>query len=403
MPVPTRVQRASATLLAGLLAFGGLRASANTGAILMYHHVSPTVEAGPYSRALTVTPAEFEEQLRWLRTRGCQLVTVDQVWADTVDGRLAPCEVALTFDDGYVDVSTYAIPLLARFGASGTLYIATGFVGLPDHITIPELRAARLAGIEIGAHTVDHIDLTKVSYARAYREISDSAASLDLWLGAPASSFAYPSGKVNAQVADAVRSLRFTTAVTTAPGRLSVHDDPYELPRYRIVHGQGIRLLALVLPRAAAVASIDWEALTHVARERIAGNAPQTAESITVALLSRKFPEQILKVHVVASKPATVAGIVLSGVKFHEPVNRERFERDVREMVAAAFSVAPSLDEVDIWATVPIEVNSQATVSGDYATPTAKTVFSAAVTRSSRSQTTDSWDLGVTYWDKEWL
>lgn len=377
-------------------------ARANTGAIFMYHHVSPSVEPGPYDRALTVTPSEFEQQLRWLRGHGCQLVTVDQVWSDTLHAQLAPCEAALTFDDGYADVATYAIPLLARFGATGTLYIATGFVGSPDHMTVAELRAAQLAGNQIGAHTVNHVDLTKLPYTSAYHEIGASAASLRMWLSSPVSTFAYPSGKFNQTIADAVRKLHFTDAVTTNPGHLAASESPYGLPRYRIVHGEGLRLLAHVFPQAAG-ATAEWETLTHVARERIAGNDPQTAEAIAVALLARKFPEQILKVNVVTSKPTTVAGIVLSGVKFHAAVDRGRFERDVQQMVGTAFSVAPPVAEVDVWATVPIQVRSGAIVSGDYATPTAKTVFSAAVVRAARADQTNGWNLGVTYWDQQWL
>ncbi len=377
-------------------------ARANTGAILMYHHVSPTVEPGLYARALTVTPSEFDEQLRWLRGHGCQLVTVDQVWSDTLHAELAPCEAALTFDDGYADVATYAIPLLARFGALGTLYIATGFVGSPDHMTVAELRAARRAGNEIGAHTVNHVDLTTLSYSSAYHEIDASAESLRQWLGAPVSTFAYPSGKFDQKIADAVRELHFADAVTTNPGRLAASENPYQLPRYRIMRGQGLQLLAHIFPQTIGAAAA-WETLMHVARERIAGNDPQTAETIAVALLARKFPEQILKVHVVAFQPATVVGIVLSGVKFHAVVDRGRFERDVQQMVNAAFSVAPTVDEIDVWATVPILVHSGAIVSGDYATPTARTVFSTAVVRMARAAQTGDWNLGVMYWDKQWL
>jgi peptidoglycan/xylan/chitin deacetylase (PgdA/CDA1 family) len=76
----------------------------------MYHHVSTAVQPGRYARALTVTPAEFDKQLRWLRDRGCSAVTVDELVRDARAGSLAMCEVALTFDDGYADVATIAAP-----------------------------------------------------------------------------------------------------------------------------------------------------------------------------------------------------------------------------------------------------------------------------------------------------
>jgi len=378
------------------------RASANTGAILMYHHVSPTVQPGPYARALTVTPAEFEQQLRWLRERGCVLVTVDQIWSDTVEGTLAPCEAALTFDDGYSDVARYAIPLLIRYGAVGTLYIATGFVGRPDHVSAGDLRAAQLDGMEIGAHTIDHVDLTKLPNARAQYEIAGSAQALAVMLGRPPTSFAYPSGKFNRTIAARVAGSRFATAVTTNPGVLRTFADPFALPRFRITHGQGMRLLATVFGRATLGVANDWETIAHVARERIAGNAPQAAETVAVALLAKRFPEQIDKVRVEQIPPATVAGITLEGRKFHATVDRARFAQDVREMVDAAFAAAPNLDEVDVWATVPVAVAPGAVVSGDEAAPTERTVFSAAVERSGRGPD-GVWDLGVTFWDHSWL
>jgi peptidoglycan/xylan/chitin deacetylase (PgdA/CDA1 family) len=390
-----------AALLAAALACAA-RASANTDAILMYHHVSPTVQPGPYARALTVSPSEFEEQVRWLRARGCLLVTVDRAWSDALAGTVAPCEAALTFDDGYEDVARYALPILLRYGAVGTLYIATGFIGRPDHLSIGDLRSAEADGMEIGAHTIDHVDLTKLPPARAQGEIEGSALAIESTLGKAPTTFAYPSGKFTPRIVQDVASDRFETAVTTNAGTLVARADPFELPRYRITHGQGMRLLGMVFGPATRGVADDWAALSHVARERIAGNDPAVAETMATALLAQRFPEQITKVRVERVMPATVAGIVLSGRKFHAAVDRERFAQDVREMVGVAFAVAPSLDEVDVWATVPIPVAPGTIVSGDEAVPTERTVFSAAVVRGSHIAGAP-WDLGVTYWDHTWL
>jgi peptidoglycan/xylan/chitin deacetylase (PgdA/CDA1 family) len=388
-------------LTAFVLLLGIAPAAAGTGVIFMYHHVSPVVQPGIYQRALTVTPDEFEQQLRWLRTRGCELVTVDRVWSDAVHGILSPCEAALTFDDGYADVAQYAIPLLLKDDAPATLYISTGFVGSPGHLTVARIRTAHQLGMEIGAHTINHVDLTKISHASAQREIEGSQRALDAWLGTPVSTFAYPAGSVNPRVAAAVATAHFVNAVTTAPGTIKPADNPYELPRYRVLRGQGIALLASVLGHAIVPTVHSWLALVHIARERVEGNDSKVAEAIAVALLARQFPEQIVKVHVDAVAPATVAGIVLSGVKFHAAVSRERFVSDVRKMVDTVFSAAPTVDEVDVWATVPVSVPAQATVSGDYAAAVERTVFSAAVQKYAHASV--DWPLGITYWSAGWL
>lgn len=378
-------------------------ARGDTAVIFMYHHVSWAVAPGPYARDLTVTPQEFHAQLAWLRSHGCRVVSVDTLYDDVHRSMAARCEVALTFDDGYADVSTFALPTLQAFGDVGTCYVATALVGSPGHVTLAQLRSLHAAGMEIGAHTVHHVDLTAMPLAQASREIEMSAAALHGWLGVPITSFAYPAGKFDAAVVAQVREASFDNAVTTEPGDVHVASERYELPRYRIERGLGLRLMAAVLERRGGEQRVS-PAIAHVARERIAGNDPALAEDIAVALLARGFSEQILKVHVLEVPPAAVAGIVLSGVKFHRGVSRKQFEADVSDMVELAFDAGPTIDEVDVWAAVPVAVAPGATVSGDYAVPTQKTVFSAAVQRSQwSSRRAGAGPLGTIYWDPGFL
>jgi peptidoglycan/xylan/chitin deacetylase (PgdA/CDA1 family) len=370
----------------------------------MYHHVAPTVLPGPYARDLTVTPAEFAAQLSWLREHGCRVTSVDALVGDVQGGRVASCEAALTFDDGYDDVATYALPLLRKSGVRATFYITTGYVGQSGHVSLRQLQALHAAGMEIGAHTVHHLDLTTLDAAQAREEVEASAISLRRWLNAPITAFAYPAGSYNAAAALDVATAGLATAVTTEPGEVTVKTDRYALPRYRIERGTGLALMRAVFADAtqARGSATVPTTLQHIARARIAGNAPKVAEEVAVAILARSFPEQVLKVHVLALPSSTVAGIVLSGVKFHAPVDRRRFTGDVRMMVSLALEAAPSLDEVDIWATVPQPVQAGAQVSGDYAVPTSRTVFSCAVPRA-QAQVAGTPGLGVTYWDPDFL
>ena len=43
-------------------------------------------------------------------------------------------------------------------------------------------------------------------------------------------------------------------------------------------------------------------------------------------------------------------------------------------LVEKAFAAAPAVEEVDVWASVPIEVVKSEIVSGDLAVPTSRTV-----------------------------
>lgn len=413
--------RGAAALAVALLSVTGGRAHASAArpdsltAIYMYHHVSPQVLPGRYQRALTMTPQEFDAQLAWLKRRHCRLVAVERLLSDVqrhVSSGPA-CEVALTFDDGYEDAVTFAFPALRRYHEPATFYIITGEVGARGHVTAAQVRALRAAGMEVGAHTVHHYDLTTLSAAKGEREISSSRAALEGWLDAPVMSFAYPSGRFNAAVVAEARAAHVRDAVTTVPGFVSQASDPLLLPRFRMLHGKGLALFRATLgpPQGEhatgwhllqSLAPLDRRTLAGIARKRIAGNAPQRAEAICVALLERRFPEQILKVHVLAMQPAAVAGILLSGVKFHDAMNARRFQADVRSMVRTAFLSDTALDEVDVWATVPIAVGAGLPVSGDFAVPASRTVFSAAVTAKSEANGGRRLSFGTEYWDAVW-
>jgi hypothetical protein len=69
-------------------------------------------------------------------------------------------------------------------------------------------------------------------------------------------------------------------------------------------------------------------------------------------------------------------------------------------MISRAFAADQAVSEVDVWAVVPVAVDRSATVSGDLAVPTTRTVFSASVMRA--QWVADPAGLGATYWDPSW-
>lgn len=374
--------------------------------ILMYHHVSSTVDAGPYARALTLQPTEFARQLSWLRMHGCETVTVDTIVRDAQAGALRGCEVAITLDDGYADGATDAQPLLRDAGDTATFYVSSGFVGTPGHLASTQLRALVDDGMQIGAHTVHHVDLTTRSQSDVRKEISDSRSSLMRWSGTAVDSFAYPAGQYDARVERLVRDAGFRTAATTQPGLLSTPGgvaDTYALPRYRIERDSGTALIQRIVGPATRRGKSPEE-LRAIARKRIEGNDPALAERIGAALLNASYPEQLLKVRVLRTHDATIVGLMLSGVKLHAAVSRAQFQGDVGGMIERAFAARPDVAEVDVWAVSPLVVQPAVDVSGDYAAPASRTVFSAAVTRRDRDAAVSRTSmLGTMYWGDDFL
>jgi peptidoglycan/xylan/chitin deacetylase (PgdA/CDA1 family) len=362
-------------------------------AVFMYHHVSPSVQPGKYARALTVSPQEFGGQLAWLRARGCTIVHASAIVDDAHAGTLAPCEVALTFDDGYDDAGAYVAPMLTRAGATGTFFIATGVVGTHGHLNVAGVRALADLGMELGAHTVHHVDLTQVPASVCATEITTSAATLRKWTGTDITDFAYPSGRYNSGVEQAVAAAGLRRAFTTNPGSISVATvrDNFALPRYRMLRGSGIALFASVLGASTSARAARFDSafvparsglvLESIARKRIEGNDPAVAERIGISLLRDQFPEPIEKIRVLTVPAASVAGIMLSGSGLHGPVTATQFEADARAMALLALSNAPRVSEVDVWATVPQGVAAGTIVAGDLAAPTERTVFSLSLRR----------------------
>ncbi|EFO78929.1 polysaccharide deacetylase [Oscillochloris trichoides DG-6] len=202
--------------------------------ILMYHYVR-TVDANldPLGYDLSVTHDQLAAQLAWLQSQGYATITVSTL-AACMRGEV-PCPahaVALTFDDGHLDAYTDALPLLQQYGAVATFYIVRGFVGQEAYMGWDEIRALAQAGMEIGAHSISHLDLTTLSYYEQVDQIARAGQEIAAEVGVPVRSFCYPAGRFNPDIATITRDAGYTSATTTI--QEGPQDDPYTLPRLRI-------------------------------------------------------------------------------------------------------------------------------------------------------------------------
>lgn len=78
-------------------------------------------------------------------------------------------------------------------------------------------------------------------------------------------------------------------------------------------------------------------------------------------------------------------GLTVSGTRFHRTLDLAAWNAEIAGLVAGAYAAAPEVDEVDCWATVPLDAGKGAVVSGDFAQPTSATVFSITVPRAARA------------------
>jgi peptidoglycan/xylan/chitin deacetylase (PgdA/CDA1 family) len=290
-------------------------ATAGRGVIFMLHRVRPAPPEGAFApnRGLEVTPDFLDSVLARLARRSIAIVDLDEAMeglADAQTGRFA----VFTFDDGYADNLTHALPVFQAYDAPFTIYVTTGLIEGDADIWWLELeeaiarldrvcvtvggrefdlparsaaekqaawdaiywplrdaaiaerrriasalmaeagigrdalfatlaprwedlrRAARGKHLRIGAHSLTHPPLSRLSEADAHREMAESQHILEDRLGFSVRHFAYPFGdpdSVGRREYALAREIGFATAVTTERGTLfaghAAH--PHALPR----------------------------------------------------------------------------------------------------------------------------------------------------------------------------
>ncbi len=167
--------------------------------IPMYHHISDKPVFDALSMSLEVTSAMFTQQMDYLKAQGYHTITFNQLFnALYYGGPLPEKPIILTFDDGYDDAYKVAYPILKAHGFSGMFYIISGKVGWQGQMTYPQMREMLLNGMQMGSHTIHHVDMGQVlrdSVEQAQQELQISQSTLQKNLGIPIQQFCYPSGE----------------------------------------------------------------------------------------------------------------------------------------------------------------------------------------------------------------
>lgn len=117
--------------------------------VLTYHSISAKPDWLD-DEDMSVSPETFEGEMRYLSEKGYRTVSLEEVLAHVEGSRpLEGNEVALAFDDGFLDNWVAVYPVLKKYGFQGTIFVPTDFVDGRDAIrpTLEDLEAGR-AGAE---------------------------------------------------------------------------------------------------------------------------------------------------------------------------------------------------------------------------------------------------------------
>jgi peptidoglycan/xylan/chitin deacetylase (PgdA/CDA1 family) len=207
--------------------------------ILMYHVIDSTPPGAPFP-GLYVTPALFAQQMHALQAAGYHAVTMDQMWDNWQDGTPLPPgkPIVISFDNGYESQKLYALPVLRAMGWVGVENLQLS--GLPfsqgglNHTEVLDLLRA---GWELDTQGWDHADLITLSPSQLYFQVVTARQRIQRLYHVKALWFCYPSGHYDAAVIAMVKRAGFLGSTTVIPGWASPGEDPYTLPRLRVLAG----------------------------------------------------------------------------------------------------------------------------------------------------------------------
>ncbi len=177
----------------------------------------------------------FENQLLVLRDNSYNTIFVRDLGSALYRRKpISSNSIILTFDDGYEDFYTAVFPLMKKYNMRATLYVIVDFVDKPGYVTSAQIKEMAHSGyIEIGSHTMSHINLRKASDSDAYYQIFQSKKKLSEIIGLPVDDFAYPFGFFTSRDVNIARSVGYLTAASTYQGTMQTYGGRFSLFRLK--------------------------------------------------------------------------------------------------------------------------------------------------------------------------
>jgi len=264
----------------------------------MYHSVSNDLEGSvaPYYRTC-VSPSDFAEQMGYLKSLGYRGIKLSDGLA-ALNGR--PVSVAksvvITFDDGFRNFWTTAVPILHRHNFSATMFLPTAFIGETsrrfkdrDCLCWAEVCELHRCGVEFGSHTVTHRQLVNLNWNEIDRELDGSKAAIEDRVGDAVRSFSYPYAFPQAnhdfviRLGERLQAFGYESCVTTQVGCVREHDNFFSLRRLPVNGCDDVRLL-----QAKIDGAYDWLGLFQAASKQMKTFASRTCHGLSRFALLRR-------------------------------------------------------------------------------------------------------------------
>lgn len=207
--------------------------------ILMYHAIG-TPALGDTLGIFSLSPTLFREQMDYLARYHAG--RVKDLHPEIQIGQAA--DLAITFDDGYLDNLEIAAPILVERKFPFTIFVTSDFVrserkGFLSPAKLREL--ADLPGVRIGAHGAKHVALSECDDKTLADELRSSRQTLEEIIGKPVNSMAYPYGAANRRVREAAAAAGYQLAACSYADTNLPERDRLLLGRTEILSDDSLR------------------------------------------------------------------------------------------------------------------------------------------------------------------
>ncbi|MGE5328751.1 MAG: polysaccharide deacetylase family protein [Deltaproteobacteria bacterium] len=209
--------------------------------ILLYHNFDYKIKDSLLPT--TITPDEFEEQIKYLTSNGYTGITFTQLY-NYINGKqsLPAKPFIVTMDDGYYSNYKYAYPILKKYNTPSTIFVVSSYIGNTKYTPFLNWKQAKemeSSGlIEIQNHSSNHKKHDQLQNNQLISSITTAQKAIEDNLGKrQIKVFSYPGGRYNAASIDTLKRLGFQIQLTSLNGIPSKHSDLSNLKRINVKHG----------------------------------------------------------------------------------------------------------------------------------------------------------------------
>lgn len=210
---------------------------------------------------ISFSPELFRRAVEKLYENGYRTISLAEALESLNRGGPFPDRsFVITFDDGYRSVFDEAFPVLEKYGMSATVFLTVGDDTKPGAdkrlpslnglhmLAWKEIKEMQKGGIDFGAHTLTHPDLTTLPFDSVEYEIRKSKEIIEDALGTAVPLFAYPYGKYDDRSLEVAGSC-FLGACSDRLGLLTCKSGLYTIERVDAYYLRSERLFDLMLTR----------------------------------------------------------------------------------------------------------------------------------------------------------